>query len=203
MIFRNSDKYEENKGVLKVAKISDEELISQYIQTRKESYFEAIYDRYEKRIYAKCISMLKNEAKAQDATQDIFIKVLLNISKFSGKSRFSTWIYSITYNYCIDVIRKNNKDALVFPDQFNENIEATNDSDEKILLEIRINRLETILEELPQTDKAVLIMKYQDEMSIKQIGKLFNKSDSAIKMQLKRSKIRFIKIFRGKYNTDD
>lgn len=203
MIIRNSDKYEEIKGVLKVAKISDEELVSQYIQTRKESYFETIYDRYEKRIYAKCISMLKNEAKAQDATQDIFIKVLLNISKFVGKSRFSTWIYSITYNYCIDVIRKNNKDALVFPDQFHENIEATDDVDEKILLEIKINRLEAILEELPHTDKAVLIMKYQDEMSIKQIGQLFNKSDSAIKMQLKRSKIRFIKIFREKYKNDE
>ena len=147
--------------------------------------------------------MLKNDAQAQDATQDIFIKVLLNISKFVGKSRFSTWIYSITYNYCIDVLRKINKDALVFPEHFHENLEATNDLDEKLMLEIKINRLEAVLGELPKTDKVVLIMKYQDEMSIKQIGHLFNKSDSAIKMHLKRSKIRFIKIFRKKYKPNE
>jgi len=190
------------RELLKVAKISDEELVSLYIKTRKESYFETIYDRYEKKVYAKCISMLKNEAQAQDATQDIFIKVLLNISKFAGKSRFSTWIYSITYNYCIDVLRKINKDALVFPEQFDENLEATNDLDEKLLLEIKINRLEVVLNELPNTDKTVLIMKYQDEMSIKQIGQLFNKSDSAIKMHLKRSKLRFIKIFLKKFRNN-
>ncbi len=93
--------------------MSDEEALEQYLLTQNVNYFNLLYDRYTNKVYAKCISMLKESELAEDATQEIFVKVILNLSKFSGKSKFSTWLYSVTYNFCIDIIRKGKKEIII------------------------------------------------------------------------------------------
>jgi RNA polymerase sigma-70 factor (ECF subfamily) len=143
--------------------------------------------------------MLKDDEAAEDATQEIFVKILLNLSKFSGNSKFSTWLYSITYNFCIDTIRKKQKDIQV---EFDDNrMDIEDDSMyEAEIMEISVSRLKEILDAIPVDDKSILMMKYQDDMSIKEICEALNKSDSAVKMQILRAKERFLKIYREKYN---
>lgn len=70
--------------------VSDEEVVRLYLETQNVAYFNILYDRYSGKIFAKCLSLLKSESEAQDATQDVLMKILLNLSKFGGKSRFST-----------------------------------------------------------------------------------------------------------------
>ncbi|MEL6389475.1 MAG: sigma-70 family RNA polymerase sigma factor, partial [Bacteroidota bacterium] len=96
--------------------LSDEEVIAEYLRTQNNFFFELLYERYSKKVFGKCLTILKDEAKAQDATQDIMMKVLLNLSRFGGRSKFSTWLYSITYNFCIDYVRKLKKDPSVYMD---------------------------------------------------------------------------------------
>lgn len=170
-----------------------------YLESQNVAYFNLLYKRYSGKIFGKCLSLLKNESEAEDATQDIMMKILMNMSKFSGKSRFSTWIYSITYNYCIDFLRRKKKDPSVYVDDFIENLDVEDDVEDRFLLEMNVKRLKVILEEIPNGDKAILMMKYQDEMSIREIGQLLNKSESAIKMKIKRAKQKFQKTFREKY----
>jgi len=169
--------------------IPDEEIISLYLNTRESSYFSILYKRYGGKVFSKCISLLKDEELANDATQDVFMKIYLNLAKFSGKSKFSTWVYSITYNYCIDFIRRRKKDRNLFSDDEVENVgEVIDDVPEKELLEMEVSRLKVVLEKIPLGDKTVLLMKYQDEMSIKEIAEILEKSESAIKMKIKRAK---------------
>jgi len=132
--------------------------------------------------------MLKDEALAHDATQDIFIKLFLNLAKFSEKSKFSTWVYSITYNYCIDFIRKKKKEKNIFSDEIENAPDIIEDVDDNELLEMEVGRLKRVLHEIPTGDQAILLMKYQDEMSIKEIAATLDKSESAIKMKIKRAK---------------
>lgn len=73
-----------------------------YLKYQSEQCFSLLYNRYVKKVYAKCISILKEESLARDATQEIFLKIFLNLIRFEEKARFSTWVYAITYNYCID-----------------------------------------------------------------------------------------------------
>lgn len=160
-----------------------------YLNTRESSYFSILYKRYGGKVFSKCISLLKDEELANDATQDVFMKIYLNLAKFSGKSKFSTWVYSITYNYCIDFIRRRKKDRNLFADEEVENVgEVVDDVPEKELLEMEVSRLKVVLEKIPLGDKTVLLMKYQDEMSIKEIAEILDKSESAIKMKIKRAK---------------
>jgi RNA polymerase sigma factor (sigma-70 family) len=180
--------------------MTDEEAIEAYLATQNANYFNILYDRYTAKVFGKCYSLLKSEAKAQDAAQEIFVKVLLNLSKFSGKSKFSTWLYSITYNFCIDVIRKYEKNIGVLVDDINaygdQVIEEIEDSE---IMETNVIRLKEVLNEIPAGDKAILLMKYQDEFSIKDICGILNKSESAVKMKIKRAKEKFKKTYKELY----
>lgn len=180
--------------------LTDEELVAEYLKTQNVAYFDKLYERYSGKIFAKCISLLKYESVAEDAMQEIFMKILLNLSKFSGKSKFSTWIYSITYNFCIDIIRRKKKDPSMLMDNFSDGNDVIDDVDDAFLLETNIARLKVILEEIPTSDKAILLMKYQDEMSIRDIGMVLDKSESAIKMKIKRAKQKFRSIYQETYN---
>jgi len=179
---------------------TDEEAIELYLETQNSKYFNILYDRYSPKVFGKCFSLLKSETKAQDAAQEIFVKVLLNLSKFSGKSKFSTWLYSITYNFCIDMIRKNKKSIGVLVDDINafgdEVIDEIEDSE---IMETNVLRLKVVLNKIPADDKAILLMKYQDEFSIKDICGILNKSESAVKMKIKRAKEKFVKTYKELY----
>lgn len=158
-----------------------------------------LYDRYSGKVYGRCISLLQDELMAQDAVQEVFIKILLNLSKYSERSRFSTWIYSITYNYCIDHIRRRKRRQKYISEDDVEGVDVAEEVEDSEILEIDIARLKTILEEIPPEDKAILLMKYQDEMSIKEMTEVLLKSESAIKMRLKRAKHKCKRIYDQRY----
>lgn len=180
--------------------ITDAEAIAAYLETQNVNYFNILYDRYSKKVFGKCFSLLKSEAKAEDAAQEIFVKVLLNLSKFSGKSKFSTWLYSITYNYCIDAIRKNKKNVGVLVEDISIYGEKVEDEiDDTEIMETNVLRLKEVLNVLPAGDKAILLMKYQDEFSIKEICEIIDKSESAVKMKIKRAKEKFKKTYDEMY----
>jgi len=180
--------------------LSDEDVIVSYLESQNSSYFNILYDRYSSKVFGKCFSLLKSEAKAQDAAQEVFVKVLLNLSKFSYKSKFSTWLYSITYNFCIDQIRKDKKNIGVLVDDINQVGEELEDEiDDRDIMSTNVIRLKKVLDIIPTGDKAILLMKYLDEMSIKEICDILNKSESAVKMKIKRAKEKFVKTYKEIY----
>ena len=182
--------------------MSDEDVVKEHLKTQNPAYFEILYKRYSGKIYGKSISLLKNDAKAADATQEIFMKILLNLSKFSGKSRFSTWIYSITYNFCIDLIRREKKDPSVLVEDMAGSHDKEQEVSDAFLLEMKVERLKVILEDIPTMDKSILLMKYQDDLSIKEISEITKKSESAVKMKIKRAKQKFRKTYKEKYTEE-
>jgi RNA polymerase sigma factor (sigma-70 family) len=183
--------------------LTDSQLIALYLRDQNPAYFTQLYRRYAGKVYAKCYSMLSDEGLARDATQDIFIKVMLNLAKFSEQSSFSTWIYSITYNYCIDMIRKRKKAPLLFTEDVGKMSQETEvNIPDSVLLEMKQERLEAVLERLPAGDKAILMMKYQDDLQIKQIAEVLSKTESAIKMQIMRAKQKAQDIYDDLYSGD-
>lgn len=178
---------------------SDEDLVSLFITTHKEIYFAEIYRRYSGKIFGKCLTFFPNESEAQDLVHDIFIKILLNLKNYGGRSKFSTWVYSISYNYCIDQKRKKSK---IPEDILDEKIvEYIQDPEDHLdfFEGFDISVIENILEELQELDKAVLMMKYLDDMSIKEICAVLQKTESAIKMRIKRAKDKFRLIYETNY----
>lgn len=168
--------------------MKDFEVVHTYLETQASRCFSLLYSRYASKIFSKCITMLKDEAMAQDATQEIFMKIFLNVAKFGEKAKFSTWVYSITYNYCIDFIRRKKKQQNLFTDDIEKAPEHIDEVPDEALLAMEVHQLKRVLEELPSGDRAILLMKYQDDMSIKEIAETLDKTESAVKMQIMRAK---------------
>ena len=183
-----------------ISKWSDKELIAAFRREQNQVYFGYLYRRYASKVFAKCLSMLGDEGRARDATQDIFIKIMLNLSKYGEQSSFSTWVYSITYNFCIDQIRKKKKGRLVFTDDPGQiKDEAVEELPDSVILEMKQQQLAEVLEEIPPGDKAILLMKYIDGLQIKEIARVLEKSESAIKMQIMRAKQKAEHIYKKKF----
>ncbi|QCX32510.1 sigma-70 family RNA polymerase sigma factor [Caloramator sp. E03] len=97
--------------------MEERELIYRCQQNDIEA-FETLILSYEKKIYNLCYYMLKNMEDAKDASQEVSLKIYRSIQKFKGESKFSTWVYRITYNTCMDYIKRR-KEELSFEDILN------------------------------------------------------------------------------------
>jgi RNA polymerase sigma factor (sigma-70 family) len=85
--------------------LSDQELM-RIVQAGDYSPASEIYDRYSGRIYNFAFRFLKNSEAAEDATQEVFVKMLKYANQFHGDAKLSTWLFSITANWCRDYLRK-------------------------------------------------------------------------------------------------
>jgi len=167
---------------------TDEELVHLFIHTQHNTYFEEIYQRYADKVYRKCLSFTKDPARAEDFTHDIFLKLILKLGTFKESARFSTWLYSITYNYCMDQLRIYKKRSEVYAD---EELEIPDDTNLDVAFEeqdVEAKRLTNALDHLQTEEKSILLMKYQDGLSIREIAGVFRITESAAKMRLLRSR---------------
>ena len=152
----------------------------------------------EKKVYNIALKILGNEADAYDAAQDTFIKVYKNLEKFKGNSSFSTWVYRITSNVCLDIIRKNkNKKNTVSIDkeiEFDDSdatfeIEDRNaDTEEKILEKERSEALHKALSRLNPEQREILVLREFQNLSYDEIANVLNIGTGTVKSKISRAR---------------
>lgn len=181
--------------------LSDWEIIQKVLQG-EQALLEVLYDRYSGKVYYKCLSITHDREISKDLAHDVMIKIFMNLSKFKGTSDFSFWVKSITYNYCMDYLKK--KKRLSFDEFESADFEQVPideiELEHKILKEVQLTQLEALLEELKGNDRMILLMRYQDGMSVKQIAETLKVSVSAVKMRLKRSRDRLAELLKASQN---
>ena len=171
---------------------TDEQLTRKFIEGLDNTAFGILYQRYIDKVYRKCFSFTKDKEIAYDLAHDILLKSMINLKAFSQKSRFSTWLYALTNNHCIDYLRKNKNRYQVTAEEMPELLEEIeNDCEEE--QEIRLSKLGELMDLIPEDDKTILLLKYRDNLSIKQLQDMFHLSASAVKMKLKRARLRIVK----------
>ncbi len=185
-----------------IKKCSDEELIALILESGAMELFSELYDRYGNKVYRKVISMVKDLEMSKDLTQEILVKAFLSLAKFEGKSKFSTWIYMVTYNYCIDFLRKKKRKLERETDLNEKTTEDYGEYEEESeheILEMELDRLSRLLEMIPTEDKTMLLMYYQDEMSVKELQGYFDLGASAVKMRLSRTRKKLKNLYHENY----
>jgi RNA polymerase sigma-70 factor (ECF subfamily) len=175
---------------IKLDHLSDEELLSHVGSNRRE-VLNLLYDRYAKRIYYKSMSLLKNRDDALDLTHDIFIKIFTSLEQFKGRSKFSLWVHSISYNTCLKYLK--DKKRILLSEMYEDDEERismseSHDHSEKMLLELKLQSIELGLGFLRESERNILLMKYMDNLSVKEISKITGLQESSTKMRLKRSR---------------
>ncbi|MEA3494843.1 MAG: RNA polymerase sigma factor [Bacteroidota bacterium] len=180
--------------------ITDEEIVQNIVINNHTSDFGILYDRYAQKVYNKTISLVKDRDNAQDCLHDIFLKAYINLKSFKGKSKFSSWLFSLTYNFCIDYLRKTNVISTeVVVDEIIDTDDIDAGKEENKLFEIKSEMLSIILEQITIENKVILLMKYQDDMKISEIGESLKIGDSAVKMRLKRARDSVFEIYKKNF----
>ena len=177
--------------------LSDEELVGKIVAKNDTLLFGVLYDRYAKMVYNKCYGFARSQDEAEDLTQDVFLLLFIKLASFKGRSKFSTWLYSFTYNFCVNYVNRNKQrkmsDQSVPMDKAEYKL-ADEVPDESIY-EMKAHKLEKALANIPVEDKSILLLKYQDGASIKELCDLYDIGESAVKMRLKRGKARLMEIY--------
>jgi RNA polymerase sigma factor (sigma-70 family) len=166
---------------------SDEELVNLCRAGDSES-LGALYEKYYKKVYHKCLSYTKNPDVAFDLSQDILLKAFGKIDTFRGNSSFSTWLFAITCNHCIAYLRKEKSIYLEDIDLCFNIKEEEQDIEDRVLYEYKEQILASQLEEISEMERKMLVLKYQYNYSIIDLQKEFNLNASAVKMRLQRAK---------------
>ncbi|MBW8243739.1 RNA polymerase sigma factor [Muricauda oceani] len=177
--------------------LSDEELVKQIVADNDPMLFGLLYDRYVKMVYNKCYGFAKSADEAEDLTQDVFLQLFIKLRTFKGKSKFSTWLYSFTYNFCVNYVNRNKqlkiRDKSVQVEKTEHKL--TEEVPDESLFEMKADKLKKCLEIISAEDRSILLLKYQDGASIKDLVNLMDIGESAVKMRLKRAKERLLEIY--------
>jgi RNA polymerase sigma-70 factor (ECF subfamily) len=192
---------DQEKNILlkdKLNNLDDKEIIDRIVHKGEGALFGELIRRYRPKVIDKSYSLLKDRALAYDFSNDIMSKAYEKLHEFKGTSSFSTWLYSITYNYCIDYLR--GKKKLHYPSWNSEHdIPEIVDMEEEDLTDLNYTRLMSIINVIHPEEKALLLMKYQDDMSLKQIAGALRISESALKMRLQRAKARVLLMYKKNF----
>jgi RNA polymerase sigma-70 factor (ECF subfamily) len=184
------------------SQLSDEELVTELQRQMDADRFGVLYDRYTAKVYQKCMGMTRDQELAKDLTHDIFLKAFVNLSKFDHRSKFSTWLYSVTYNYCLDHLRKKQRYRTTELKEETAIADGAEDRSEIELLSLRSDRLEPVLAALEAGDRAILLMRYQDELSVKEMAEILALSESAVKMRSLRARERALGMYQQLYHEE-
>jgi RNA polymerase sigma-70 factor (ECF subfamily) len=177
-------------------------LVELIARSKDSLLFKVLYERYVFKIFTKCLSFLKNYQEAEDLCQDIFVKLLDKIDSYKGASKFSTWLYSFTYNHCVNYYHRNKfrkfEKNILNIEQMCDEVKAQASNEDLIQL-LKLEKLSEELELIPIEDKQILILKYQEFKSIKDLMELHKVGESAIKMRLKRAKEKILGVYKAVY----
>jgi RNA polymerase sigma factor (sigma-70 family) len=177
--------------------LKDDEIILKMKNDNASNYFEELYNRYHLKVLDKCYSIVKSRPVAEELAEDILSKVFEKLPTFKQQSSFSSWLYAITYNHCIDYLREKKK--IHYPN-WNRDNEIPEIIDETEVIEkINYENLMEVMERIHPEEKALLLMKYQDNLPMKQIAEALRISEDAAKMRLKRARTRIIYFYTQKY----
>lgn len=188
------------KTLIKFNNLSDEDLVKAIVNSNNTLLFEILYDRYAKLVFNKCYGFAKDEDEAKDLTQDVFLKLYVKLASFKATAKFSTWLYAFTYNHCVNYVTRNTAEKIEKQSVDYTEIEDFSDvEDESSFLEMKVEKLKTTLELISPDEKMILLLKYQDLLSIKEIESVLVIGESAVKMRLKRAKDKLVTA----YNDDN
>jgi len=175
-----------------VAAIEDRLLVQQILSGDKEAYA-VLVQRYQRKVRGYCQSMLGDPVQADEAAQDSFVKAYQSLSKFRGDSAFSTWLYRITTNHCLDMLRRRKRRPTVSWDALMEQETgflqklASTEAQAASTLENR-DLADKILSTLPADYRTLLTLREAEGLSYEELGTVLHCSVDAVKSRLSRAR---------------
>ncbi|WP_066299919.1 RNA polymerase sigma factor SigW [Bacillus sp. FJAT-29937] len=169
--------------------------IKQVLKGDQDAYAEVV-EIYKEKVYMICYRMLGNRHEAEDIAQEAFLRAYVNIHSFNINLKFSSWLYRIATNLCIDRIRKKKPDyyldaevagtdGLTMYSQIASDTSLPEEDLESLELQETIQRE---ISKLPEKYRTVIVLKYIEELSLKEISKILDLPLGTVKTRIHRGR---------------
>ncbi|WP_111672666.1 RNA polymerase sigma factor [Algoriphagus litoralis] len=153
----------------------DSELIAQY-RNGSEAAFDLLVDRYQSKVFTTIYLIVKDQSVAEDLLQDVFVKVVQTIhsDRYSEEGKFQPWLMRIAHNLAIDYFRKAKRYPTILMEDgsnlFNSLMFAEASIEDHRMKEETFEMVKKLIEELPEAQKEVLVMRHYLDMSFQEIA---------------------------------
>ncbi|NOT37269.1 MAG: sigma-70 family RNA polymerase sigma factor [Saprospiraceae bacterium] len=162
---------------MQVVKMTDQELINVYLQGNEKA-FEELLNRHKNKVYTAIYLFVKDRELAEDLFQEVFIKIIDTLRKgtYNHEGKFSQWATRIAYNMCVDHFRRgkkrtkvNNSDEF---DIFDVIYLPENNREDELILSETHTQIRKLVDELPDEQREVVILRHYADLSFKEISSL-------------------------------
>jgi RNA polymerase sigma-70 factor (ECF subfamily) len=178
-----------------VSLLSDEDLVIRTLGGEEEA-FSQLYDRYRQRIHSTVYRIIQDAAEAQDATQEVFIKLYRSLSGWNPhKAKFSTWLYRMAANHAIDCWRNRRRRQESQPPESADNTlpaaHSMSDAIHTPLVELEkkegVEQIRRCVDNLPELQKKVFLLRYFQDLKLEEIAEMEDCSLGTVKTSLFRA----------------
>lgn len=147
--------------------------------------FEALLRRHDEAIFSTCRRYLGNDADAEDAAQDVYIRIFHGLKSFRGDANFRTWLYRVVSNVCATRYAKKKKQLerlAAFMEKAGRRIQQEVDAPE-----VRAGPAADALDSLEPAEREIIVLRHVSELSVPEISEVLGVSLSAAKMRVSRA----------------
>ncbi len=189
----------------------NEEMLIKMAQNGDGDAFNQLMDDYFKKIYNIAFRMANNADDAADMTQEIMIKLFKNISSFSGNSKFSTWVYRVATNTCLDELKKLkrhknfsiDKDIETDDGEYSYEVEDISPSPETLSEQKELKSIvASAIGMLNPDHKAVLVLRDIQGLSYDEIARIVKCTEGTVKSRISRARAQLKIIIENNFNID-
>ena len=152
--------------------------------------FEQLTEQYHTKIYNIALGMMSNPHDAEDAAQNVLIKIYRAIGDFKFQSKFSTWVYRITVNVCTDELRKRNRTSAVSSDELAEDALGVDyvTPESHALTSEAVSDLKTAISRLKDDHKKMIVLRDINGFSYEEIARITKCSVGTVKSRISRAR---------------
>ena len=173
-------------------KVDEEQVWLDQARRGDKAAFGKIIEAYQRPVYNLAYRMLSNSGEAEEAAQEAFIRAYTRLDSYNPNHKFSTWLLSITSNYCIDLIRKRRAILLSIDEPLPPHpslmSERASGPEPQIMQNEQEEMVQRLLAELAPEYREAVVLRYWYELSYDEIAEMMDTTVSAIKSRLFRAR---------------
>lgn len=196
---------------------TDDITLVQRLRTGDQRAYKLLVERYQRKVYGVALGILRNKEDARDAAQDAFVKVYRYLDYFKGESSFSTWLYRITTNVCIDMLRKKGSTKGISHVEFDEAVKrdtaeaqigalgsmlGTNPQKSALRKELA-EKITEAISQIPESHREILLLREVEGMSYEDLARTLNIPKGTVMSRLFHARLKMQTILNGYVELDE
>lgn len=172
--------------------MNEEQVWLEQARLGDKAAFGKLIEAYQSPVYNLAYRMLNNSGEAEEAAQEAFIRAYTRLESYNPEHKFSTWMLSITSNYCIDIIRKRRALLLSLDEPLPPHPALMSDNSKgpeaQMMMNEQQDMVQSLLNELPDDYRQAVVLRYWYDLSYEEIAEMMDTTVSAIKSRLFRAR---------------